>query len=198
MFILGHRGANWQQGEFQENTMEAFEQALSIGAHGIETDVRLHNDIPVLQHDPIHIGDKRGLTLETLLDWAPDDFLLNLEIKDPDAMPSMIKLMNQYDKRYLVTSFWHRTVWQFSKEAPNVDCGPIVSFSPIFVTVLKSLIPSSFSHIVWDCTIMEDSVIQRFDKYKHFVYNAGHYTIEGVDGIISDNLNIHLNESLQI
>lgn len=45
----GHRGAS---GYYPENTMQAFERAIDMGCHGIETDVHLTKDgIAVLCHD---------------------------------------------------------------------------------------------------------------------------------------------------
>lgn len=47
--IIGHRGAS---AVAPENTMAAFREALAVGAHGIEFDVRLTRDgVPVVIHD---------------------------------------------------------------------------------------------------------------------------------------------------
>ncbi|MDD3336031.1 MAG: glycerophosphodiester phosphodiesterase [Eubacteriales bacterium] len=47
--IFAHRGFS---GQYPENTMLAFQKAIELGAHGIETDVQLSKDgIPVLIHD---------------------------------------------------------------------------------------------------------------------------------------------------
>src|SRR5262249_3557646 len=49
MLILGHRGYH---ATVPENTLEAFAQALALGADGIETDIRLSADeLPILFHD---------------------------------------------------------------------------------------------------------------------------------------------------
>jgi glycerophosphoryl diester phosphodiesterase len=49
MLIIGHRGAS---AVAPENTMAAFREALSVGADGIEFDVRLTRDgVPVVIHD---------------------------------------------------------------------------------------------------------------------------------------------------
>lgn len=48
-FIIGHRGAS---AAAPENTMSAFREAISVGADGIEFDVRLTRDgVPVVIHD---------------------------------------------------------------------------------------------------------------------------------------------------
>src|SRR4051812_25832757 len=47
--IIGHRGAS---AVAPENTMAAFREAIAVGAHGIEFDVRLASDgMPVVIHD---------------------------------------------------------------------------------------------------------------------------------------------------
>jgi len=47
--IIGHRGAS---AVAPENTMAAFREAITVGAHGIEFDVRLTSDgVPVVIHD---------------------------------------------------------------------------------------------------------------------------------------------------
>jgi len=47
--IIGHRGAS---AVAPENTMAAFREAITVGAHGIEFDVRLTSDgMPVVIHD---------------------------------------------------------------------------------------------------------------------------------------------------
>lgn len=49
MLIIGHRGAS---AIAPENTMAAFREAIAVGAHGIEFDVRLTRDgVPVVIHD---------------------------------------------------------------------------------------------------------------------------------------------------
>lgn len=48
--IIGHRGASAVEAE---NTLEAFEEAISAGADGVEFDIRLTSDgYAVLMHDP--------------------------------------------------------------------------------------------------------------------------------------------------
>ena len=49
MKLMAHRGV---MATHPENTMSAFRQAVTLGAHGIETDVHLSKDgVPVLIHD---------------------------------------------------------------------------------------------------------------------------------------------------
>ena len=68
--ILGHRGAS---AVAPENTLAAFDQAISDGADGIEFDVRLSSDgVPVVIHDAtlnrtgLMSGSVQGFTAEEL------------------------------------------------------------------------------------------------------------------------------------
>lgn len=68
--IFAHRGFS---GNYPENTMLAFQKAIELGAHGIETDVQLSRDgVPVLIHDETlqrttdGKGDVRDYSLQDL------------------------------------------------------------------------------------------------------------------------------------
>ena len=66
--VLAHRGASAAE---SENTLEAFEMALAVGADGVEFDVRLTADgIPVVMHDPAveRTTDGKGLVRDLTLD----------------------------------------------------------------------------------------------------------------------------------
>ena len=56
VLIIAHRGAS---GRFPENSVQAFKQALSMGADAVEFDVRLTKDRKiVVSHDPgLKIGN---------------------------------------------------------------------------------------------------------------------------------------------
>jgi glycerophosphoryl diester phosphodiesterase len=101
--VLGHRGASRRA---RENTLEAFEIALALGADGVELDVRLTADgVGVIHHDPVveGYGLVRAVPFEQLrqdqphvptLDEALDVLagsLVNIEMKclpwDPDPDP---------------------------------------------------------------------------------------------------------------
>jgi glycerophosphoryl diester phosphodiesterase len=94
---FAHRGA---RANAPENTIEAFQLALDLGAGGLESDVWLTRDgVPVLDHDgtvgrmrkrrigevlradlPIHIP-----ALTELLDVCGSEYHLSLDLKDPTA-----------------------------------------------------------------------------------------------------------------
>ena len=105
---FAHRGA---RSHAPENTIEAFELALRLGATGLESDVWLTNDgVPVLDHDgvvrqglrrrPIGAIDRADLpphipSLDDLLGAAGSDFQLSLDIKDPAAAPVVVELIRR-------------------------------------------------------------------------------------------------------
>jgi glycerophosphoryl diester phosphodiesterase len=101
---FAHRGAS---AHAPENTLEAFELALRLGATGIESDVWLTADlVPVLDHDGVvrRRGRKVGIdqiptdglpphvpTLSALLPLLDADTQLSLDVKSPDAAAAVIE-----------------------------------------------------------------------------------------------------------
>ena len=68
---FAHRGA---RALVRENTIEAFELALRLGATGLESDVWITSDgVPVLHHDRVASGRvRRRAIAETRRDDLPD------------------------------------------------------------------------------------------------------------------------------
>lgn len=103
---FAHRGG---RAHAPENTLEAFELALRLGANGLETDVWLSADgVPVISHDGTvrrglrsrHIRDLRSTelpshvpTLTSLIDRCGQDFHLSVDLKDPAAGPAVVRLL---------------------------------------------------------------------------------------------------------
>jgi len=99
---FAHRGA---RAHAPENTLEAFQLALRLGASGLESDVWLTADgVPVLDHDGVTgrirrraIGsvDRSALdahipSLEELYATCGTDFELSLDIKDDAAIGAVV------------------------------------------------------------------------------------------------------------
>ncbi|MGI9092720.1 MAG: glycerophosphodiester phosphodiesterase [Mycobacteriales bacterium] len=89
-------------GEFAENTVPAFQNALRLGAAAVESDVWLTSDgEPVLRHDG-DVGERRvrdlplaelppgTLTLADLYDACGTDFDLSLDMSDPGALEAVV------------------------------------------------------------------------------------------------------------
>ena len=93
MLVIAHRGAS---AFAQENTLKAFELAFKLGSSWLETDIQRSKDgVLVLYHDyALKNGKKiKDSTLEyltkfniptlaDLLKITPENFTLNLEIKN--------------------------------------------------------------------------------------------------------------------
>jgi glycerophosphoryl diester phosphodiesterase len=111
---FGHRGA---RAHAPENTLEAFELALRLGASGLESDVWLTADgIPVLDHDgvvrkglrkrPISEFERQALpehipSLSDLLDACGTGYALSLDLKDPESATAIVEVVSHVDSSLL-------------------------------------------------------------------------------------------------
>jgi glycerophosphoryl diester phosphodiesterase len=111
---FAHRGA---RAHAPENTLEAFELALRLGATGLESDVWLTADgVAVLDHDgvvknnlrrrPISQIDRAALpdhipTLLELLQRCGTDFSLSLDLKDPESAAAIVDVISSVDASLL-------------------------------------------------------------------------------------------------
>jgi glycerophosphoryl diester phosphodiesterase len=111
---FAHRGAS---AHAPENTVEAFELALRLGATGLESDVWLTSDgIPVLDHDGVV---KRGWRRRPIAEFRRDElpshipalsdvlghlgtsYALSLDLKDPDCAPAIVEAVLHVDRDML-------------------------------------------------------------------------------------------------
>ena len=111
---FAHRGA---RAHAPENTLEAFELAVRLGASGLESDVWLTADrIAVLDHDGVV---KKGLrkrpisdiaradlpehipTLRELLDACGTELALSLDLKDPESAEPIVDVIAAVDRSLL-------------------------------------------------------------------------------------------------
>lgn len=111
---FAHRGA---RAHAPENTLEAFELALRLGASGLESDVWLTADgIAVLDHDgvvrnglrkrPISEFPRAELpghipTLLDLLQTCGTGYSLSLDLKDPGSAVAIVEVISQVDESVL-------------------------------------------------------------------------------------------------
>ncbi|HYD08627.1 MAG TPA: glycerophosphodiester phosphodiesterase [Acidimicrobiales bacterium] len=133
--ILGHRGAS---AAAPENTVEAFRLALSMGADGVELDVRPGARLSV-QHD---VGDVPGApTLTEALDACRGSFV-NVELKNlqgepdfdeaeglSDAVVALLRARGG-DDDVLVSSFNLAAINRVKELAPDVRTGFLVMIAP--------------------------------------------------------------------
>ncbi len=111
---FAHRGA---RAHAPENTLEAFELALRLGASGLESDVWLTADgVAVLDHDgivrngvrkrPISEFDRDQLpghipTLLELLQTCGTEYSLSLDLKDPECATAIVDVITDVDESLL-------------------------------------------------------------------------------------------------
>lgn len=111
---FAHRGA---RAHAPENTLEAFELALRLGASGLESDVWMTADgVAVLDHDgvvkkglrkrPISEHDRADLpehipTLLELLQACGSGYSLSLDLKDPGSAESIVEVIQGFDPTLL-------------------------------------------------------------------------------------------------
>ncbi len=111
---FAHRGA---RAHAPENTLDAFELALRLGASGLESDVWLTADgVAVLDHDgvvkkglrrrPISDFDRADLpehipSLLELLEKCGTAYSLSLDLKDPDSAPAIVEVIRGVDSTLL-------------------------------------------------------------------------------------------------
>jgi glycerophosphoryl diester phosphodiesterase len=209
MLILSHRGYHRT---VPENTLEAFEQAISLGADGIETDVRLSADgLPILFHDRNCAGHKVaslsraelsilvGYAVPTLGE-ALDRFsqvFWNLEIKTPEAVPALLLHLKERTalKRLLITSFWHPILEKVADES-TADCGLLVAHRPLDQNrpLTRPLRRPNLSALVWDFETLDPLLLNQLagQGIRNFAYGvetrAEHESLTNLalDGVVTD------------
>lgn len=76
-----------------ENSLEAFQLALSSGARGLESDVWLADSgVPVLHHGPPHREKQPPLALADLFAHCGTDFDLSLDMKGPGTAERTVEV----------------------------------------------------------------------------------------------------------
>lgn len=120
---FAHRGAPLTKKD--ENTLAAFERALSLGATGLETDIGLTADgVPVLIHSGLSLRRgpaiarlrRRALpphipSLADLYDRCGHDFELSLDMAQPRAVEAAVRLAGErgaVDRLWL--NYWNLPV----------------------------------------------------------------------------------------
>jgi len=127
ILVLGHRGYS---AKYPENTLLAFRKAIEAGADGIELDVWMSRDGEIVViHDgtvdrtsngsgkvkemtleelrELDFGNgERIPTLEEVFDAVPENAVVNVEIKDVDAVKRTAEIIGNNDpSRVVVSSF---------------------------------------------------------------------------------------------
>jgi glycerophosphoryl diester phosphodiesterase len=144
--VIAHRGAWWPAAPDApaENTLEAFEAAIALGADMIELDVRRTRDgrlvvfhdarvktVPTasLRYDALRTkGTKsRPPLLQDVLALTKDRIALNLEIKEAGYVDDTIALLRPFGlERCLLSSFLDDVVREAKALAPDLRTGLLV------------------------------------------------------------------------
>ncbi|WP_372626363.1 glycerophosphodiester phosphodiesterase [Arsukibacterium sp.] len=158
MQIIAHRGAS---GEFPENTLLAFEQALVQKADAIELDVfALQDELLVIHDHHLHrttngsgsiyqyslaqlqqLDAGRGQRIPTLwqvLKLIQGKCWLNIELKGDDTVVPLLALLTKAEQQLgfdcqqlLISSFNHHLLATLKRERPDLKLGALTASIPI-------------------------------------------------------------------
>jgi glycerophosphoryl diester phosphodiesterase len=211
MLVISHRGYHKN---VPENTLDAFQAALSLGVDGIETDVRLSADGElILCHDRVTPDGREVVsltrrelaavlghpvpTLAEALD-LPGKILWNIEIKVPQAFSPAIRMMESHPKAadILVTSFWHSAIEEHRQNS-SLSFGLLFADRPAttesFLATLRAV--PRLAAVVWDYEILDPALLPICASHgiKTFTYGAStpgeHARCKelGLAGVITDH-----------
>ena len=210
MLVIAHRGAS---AFAQENTLQAFDFAFKIGSTWLETDVQRTKDgVLVLYHDYIlktgkeiknstfeYLKKYNVPTLTDLLKITPENFTLNLEIKnDNNIYPGIEEKLAACLKKHkldkssnlLISSFYLPSLKKIKKLLPDLKIGVLTK--EFNLKEIKELAPYSVNmsykritrNIIKTCHAQNIKVLiytvndlKLFNKLKK----------DGVDAVFSDN-----------
>ncbi len=160
--VIAHRGARGATARNQpaDNTLEAFEAAIDLGADMIELDVRRTRDghlvvfhdarvktVPtsLLRYEALRIKgtkSRRPPLLEDVLKLTKDRIALNLEVKEAGYVEETIALLRPFGlERCLLSSFLDEVVVEAKVLAPELRTGLLLATG--FRKALTTRLPAS-------------------------------------------------------
>ncbi|ASJ08776.1 glycerophosphodiester phosphodiesterase [Thermococcus siculi] len=148
VLVLGHRGYS---AKYPENTILAFKKAIEAGADGVELDVWLTKDgeVVVIHDETVDRtsngnGKVKEMTLEELksLDFGkgekiptleevfealPEDAIINVELKDVDAVKKAAEIVKSHNpSRVIVSSFLIDALREYRKYDRETRMGLLI------------------------------------------------------------------------
>lgn len=123
--IVAHRGAS---AEAPENTLEAFQKAIELGADMIEFDVRRDPSGALrISHDPILDLGIDLATFEETLRLTQGRIQLDVELKEPGCEREVVDLLLQYFPlaEFCITSFFAPSLHEVRRLNSGVRTGLI-------------------------------------------------------------------------
>ena len=122
--IAAHRGAS---ARLDDNSLEAFEAAIALGADLIETDVRADDGGNlILAHDRVRPDDPTPVMLDQLVALAAGRIALNLELKQHGLEQRLLAALQPRPDGLLVSSFLPEALREVRRLDPTVDTGLVV------------------------------------------------------------------------
>ncbi|MFC2170647.1 glycerophosphodiester phosphodiesterase [Calditrichota bacterium] len=199
--FFAHRGAS---GHYPENTLLAFEKAISAGLTWIETDVYLIEDKLVIIHDDRlerttngtgHVAQKsldylRSLDagngekipfLEEALDLIDKRAGMNIEMKGKNTAAATAQVINRYvtEKgwsydQFLVSSFIHPELLEFKHLCPQVRTGALIAHIPLNFAAFAEKLDIYSIHASIEF-LSEEFIYDAHERgLKFFVYTVNH------------------------
>ena len=188
--IIAHRGANKLA---HENTLEAFQKAIDVGADMIELDVRkLGDGTLVVYHyellrgrlirrlnysQVLKLSNKSGFCVPTLkqaLELIAGKTQLNIELKEKGYEREVLDLALKYfsPEQFVVSSFRGCVVLFCRQKYPQIKAGLIVDI--FFSTVYDAVRYVDFSYFVDSLKRREEAVMASdFLVLPKILYNRG-------------------------
>lgn len=188
MQIIGHRGA---RGLAPENTAKAILRGIANGVDMVEVDLRMHNGIIVLSHDPT-IDTHTYTSLTEALQTVKNKVPVNLEIKEIEVLDHLATTLKHYKGKILFSSFEFKTLQKIKEIFPKADIAILEKWSGVRAVAEASLLGTTRVHInqqwLWSGFVR---------SMKHRGYELYAYTVNsrdradeleawGVDGIFTD------------
>lgn len=217
---MGHRGAC---GYAPENTLASFAKAIECGCDMVELDVHMCKSGQVIViHDKnlerttngsglvgektleqiklLDAGDGQKIpTLAEVLGFVDKKVNVNIELKDPGAVGSVVMMIQDYVyekgwsyKHFLVTAFDHYLLKEIADLDEQINIGLLLCSTPLVIDQMAASVGATI------VVASESFVHQQFVNDVHdcgldvFVYtvNESHEIVRtkqlDVDGIISD------------
>jgi glycerophosphoryl diester phosphodiesterase len=184
--VIAHRGA-WDPAP--QNSLEAFERAIALGADMIELDVRRTRDgVLIVEHDPID-GQPSGPTLAEVLELTSNRIGVDVEVKEPGYVDQVVAMLDP--AHHLLTSFHDAVVAEAKERVPALRTGLLVAGSAEtafaradaaaadYLVLQQSLPDAPLPILVW--TVNDAVAIERY------------LADPAIAGIITDRLEIALS-----
>jgi glycerophosphoryl diester phosphodiesterase len=210
---FGHRGA---RAHAPENTLEAFDLALRLGANGLESDVWLTADgVPVLDHDgllrrrlgrgrpigsiarndlPVHIP-----TLADLIVHCGSDYHLSLDLKDAASGLAVIDVVDHLapamlPRLWLCAPDWRTLLELRGRGAKLVDSTRLVKLKEGPERRAANLAAEGIDAINMHHTDWNGGLVTLFHRFKRVAFGCDmqhDFVLQnalrmGLDGVYSD------------